>query len=41
MRGKNIQEQRESMRTTEGGQNSYREENARYVAENTIYSESQ
>jgi hypothetical protein len=41
--GKMIQEQRErvSKRTVEGGQNSQREENARYVTEIAISSDSQ
>jgi hypothetical protein len=39
--GKMIQEQRESKRTTEGGQNSQREENARYITEIAIRSDDQ
>jgi hypothetical protein len=39
--GKMMQEQRESKRTVEGGQNSLREENARYVTEFAICSDSQ
>jgi hypothetical protein len=39
--GKMIQEERERERTIEGGHNSKREENARYVTEIAICSDSQ